>query len=250
MKIHYLLLAVLASILLTSCQITENIYIKEDGSGKIAYDIDASEMMGMMGDKLGETGMGDHVDSTFTFKQLFEEKKDSIAKLPPAEQQRLRKFENMSVNMKMDAKDKLFRMSLFTDFRQASELQDMMEGMKSLQSLEKKPGDPSNPFGNMMASGNNTELKYSYDGKTFRRNLRIIDPKLQQQMKDSTGMMKMMFAGSQYIVKYHFPKKVKSVSNPNALYSDDRKTVTIPFPLADYMEAPEKMSFEVVLDKK
>lgn len=250
MKLHYALFIVLASMSFTSCQITENIYLKEDGSGKITYDIDASELMSMMGDKIGETGMGDNVDSTFTFRQLFEEKKDSIGKLPLAEQQRLKKFENMSVSMKMSAKDKLFKMSLFTDFNKTSELQDMMEGMKSLQSLEKKPGDPDNPFGNMMASGNNTELKYSYDGKIFKRDLRIIDPKLQEQTKDSTGMMKMMFAGSQYIMKYHFPKKVKSVSNPNALYSDDRKTVTIPFSLADYMETPEKMSFEVVLDKK
>ena len=247
---HRAFVIILASICFVSCQITENIYLQEDGSGKISYDVDASELMSMMGDKLGEAGMGDRVDSTMTFKQLFAEKKDSIAQLPKAEQDRLKKLEDLSINMKINSAEKIFKMSLLGDFKKPADLQDMSEAMKSLQALDKKTPDASNPLSGMMQSSGNTDLKYSFDGKVFKRNLKIIDPKLQQQTQDSTGMMKMMFAGSQYIMKYHFPKKVKSVSNPNALYSEDRKTVTIPFSLIDYMESPEKMSFEVVLDKK
>lgn len=250
MTIRLSLIAVLVSAFFTSCQITENIYLQEDGSGKITYDVDASELMSMMGDKLGDTGMGDNIDSTMTFKQLFEEKKDSIAKLPLTEQERLKKFENMSVHMKMNSGEGVFKMAVLGDFKQVSELQNMMEAMKSVQALDKKTSTPENPLGNLMASSGNTDLKYSYDGKTFKRTMKIIDPKLQEQAKDTTGMMKMMFSSSKYVMKYHFPKKVKSVSNPNATYSEDHKTVIIPYTLADYMETPEKMSFEVVLDKK
>lgn len=248
MKIYYACLAIIASLFLTSCQITENIYLNEDGRGKIAYDIDASELMSMMGDKLGEAGKED-IDSTMTFKQLFEEKKDSIAKMSSEEQQRLKKFEDVSMHLQVNSVAKTFKMSLLNDFKKASDLQDMGEALKAMKSFDKKAETASNPLVSMMESGNNTELKYAFDGKVFKRTMRVIDSKLQQS-KDSTGMMKMMFAGSQYVMKYHFPKKVKSVSNPNALYSDDRKTVTIPFSLADYMESPEKMSFEILLDKK
>lgn len=238
-------------VFLTGCQITENIYLQEDGSGKITYDIDASELMALAGDKLRETGK-DNIDSTMTFKQLFDEKKVSIAKMTAEDQQKLKKFEDVTMRMKMSAEQQAFNISLLKDFKNVFELQDMTEAMKAMQSLDKKNmvSDPSNPLAAMMGPGGNTELKYAYDGKVFRRTLRIIDPKIQAQAKDTTGMMRMMFAGSTYTIKYHFPKKVKSVSNPDALFSADRKTVTIPYPLAVYLEQPDKMSFEVVLDKK
>jgi len=251
MKTRLYLVTALVSMFMASCQMTENIDVKEDGSGKISFDVDASELMAMAGDKMMEEGKGKEIDSTFTFKQLLAEKKDSIAKLPVAEQERLKKMENMSVNMKMSAKNKEFKMSVFTDFKKASELQDMMQGMKSVKDLEKSPAqDASNPFGGMMKGADNTELKYSYDGTTFKRTIKIKDKQLFEQTKDTTGMMKMMFGSSKYTMKYHFPRKVKSVSNPNALFSDDRKTVTVPYSLIYYLEQPEKMSLEVVLDKK
>ena len=249
MKLRFYAFVATLSIVFSSCQITENIDMKADGSGKISFDVDASELMAMAGDKMSENGKLKNMDSTFTFKQIFEQKKDSISKLPAAEQARLKRMENMSVNMKMNSDTKEFRMSIFTDFKKADELQDMMQGMKSVKDMEKAPTDKSNPLSGMMNGANNTDLKYSFDGKTFKRTLKIIDPKVQQQSKDTTGIYKMMFAGSKYTIKYHFPKKVKSVSNSNALFSEDRQTVTIPYSLNEYLENPEKMNLEIVLEK-
>jgi len=56
----------------------------------------------------------------------------------------------------------------------------------------------------------------------------------------------MIFESSKYIIKYHFPKEVKSVSNKQAMFSEDRKTITIEFPFNEYMKEPEKTNFEVV----
>lgn len=250
MKMRLFMMVVWFSMFLTSCQITENIYLQEDGSGKIAFDVDASGMMEIAGSALAESGKATEMDSTFTFRQLFEERKDSIAKLPQAEQQRLKRMENMSVNMKMSAKSKEFKISLLTDFKKADELQDMMQGMKSIKDLERAPAETQNPLSGFMDGASNTDLKYSFDGKTFKRTLKIIDEKKQLQAKDTTGMVAMMFGSSGYTIKYHFPRKVKSVTNPNALYSEDRKTITIQYPLSEYLEQPEKMSFDVVLDRK
>ena len=58
-------------------------------------------------------------------------------------------------------------------------------------------------------------------------------------------MNKMIFASSNYIVKYHFAKPVKKVSNTSALFSEDRKTVTLHYPFSEYMENPEKLNLEV-----
>ena len=250
MKIRVLFVFALIQLIFTSCQITETIHLDETGGGKIAFDVDASAMMEMAGDKLAEAGTG-NIDSTFTFKELLDQKKDSISKLPLAEQERLKRLSNMSVSMKLNDISKEFKISVFTDFKKADELQDMMAGVKTASDMESKSQvvDPSNPMSSLMDGANNTDLKYSYDGKTFKRQVKIKDVKLQQQSKDSTGMFQMLFAGSSYTMKYYFPRKVKSVSNPEAIISEDKKMVSIPYSMADYFETPEKLSFDVVLEK-
>jgi hypothetical protein len=248
MKAKFYALFVLISLFFTGCQITENIYLQEDGSGKISFDVDASAILEMMGDKMAQDGKPQVMDSTFTFKQVFEQKKDSISKLPKEEQARLKKMENMSVNMKMNAKEKVFMISMFTDFKKAEELQDMMQVMKSVKDLKKDKNESANPLSGITNGSDNSVLRYAFDGKTFKRSLKIIDTKLQEQKKDTTDASKMLSASSNYILKYHFPRKVKSVSIPNALFSEDRKTVTIQYSFMDYLDKPEKMSFEVVLE--
>jgi hypothetical protein len=243
MKIRFYLLA-LVGIFFTSCQITENVYVNDDGSGKLSFDIDASGVMAMAGDKMGSEK---DMDSTFTFKQLFEAKKDSISKLSADEQARLKKMENVSVSMKMSGADKQFLISMFMDFKKADELMDMMQAMNSMKPKEAMPADtPFSALGNADA----TELKFSYDGSSFKRSVIIKDKAAVAAAKDTTGMTQMMFAGSNYTLKYHFPRKVKSVSNTQAMFSEDRKTVTIQYPFTEYLENPDKLNLEVVLEKK
>lgn len=55
----------------------------------------------------------------------------------------------------------------------------------------------------------------------------------------------MFYMQSSFKIVYEFPKPVKKVSVANALYSEDRKTITIEYPLKDYMENPTSLNFEV-----
>lgn len=247
MKLYKLLLFLITAVFFTSCNFTENIYINEDGSGKMSFDVDASAIMDMAGDQMkNEKSM----DSTFAFKTFFDSKKDSIAKLPKADQERLKKMENFSVNMKMKPEERKFMFSVVTNFKNTSELVDMMEAMKTIDDMKgkKQEENPGNPFSNISQS--NTDLKFAYDGKTFSRKVKVKDAALQKTIADSLGSMKGMLAAFNYTIKYHFPKKVKSVSNKNALFSEDRKTITIEYPFTDYLEKPESLSFDVILDKK
>jgi hypothetical protein len=72
---------------------------------------------------------------------------------------------------------------------------------------------------------------------------------IETEVDSMKQMMNMFYESSTYTLKYHFPKKVKKVSNSTALYSEDRKTITIEFPLSDYMKEPEKLNFEVEFEK-
>ncbi len=236
-------------LLFISCNFTENINVNPDGTGDFSIEVDGSGLMAMAGDKIGEK-LSDSkdkksIDSTFSFKELFEQKKDSIAKLSAKEQAYLKKMENFVMHMKMNAEKKELLFSMNTPFQNVSELQDMMSGIKTLNDLKAKSSkkEMPNPLGDGL--NNNSQLNFSYNGKKFTRTA-IIDKEALK--KDSLGMAKMMFASSRYTLKYHFPKPVKSVSNPDALYSADRKTITIQYPFTDYMDNPEKMNLTIAFE--
>ncbi|MWB95089.1 hypothetical protein GON26_12020 [Flavobacterium sp. GA093] len=252
MKFYKILTFLFLTATLTSCTFTENIHINDNGTGKFSVDMDGSSLMAMAGNQLGDQMGADakkNIDTTFTFKQLFEEKKDSIAKLSPEAQAELKKLENFVVNTKMNAEQKQFLMTLSTDFKNVNELQDILQTMSAMQKLEKGSAAATMPLSGGLGN-NNSKLNYTYDGKKFTRKAIIDTQKLTEKVPDSAAdMSKMIFASSTYVLKYHFPKKIKKVSNPNAMFSEDRKTITIQYPFTDYMENPDKLNFEVEFEK-
>lgn len=232
-------------ITLTSCTFTENVYINADGSGKYNLDMDGSSFMAMMPkDSLTKQKS---IDSTFTFKQLFEEKKDSIAKLPAIEQAKLKKLEDFTMKMKMDYESQQFLFSMFTPFKSVADLQDVMDGMGQLQKMNKGKNAGMGSMGDAgLFGGNATKVNYMYNGKKFSRKAIVDKEALSKMDNDSLAQYKMIFESSKYILKYHFPKAVKTVSNKSAMFSEDRKTVTMEFNFNDCVKEPEKLNFEVV----
>ena len=93
-KLYQLLSLLLLVVTLTSCNFTENIDVHPDGSGNFSIEMDGAGLMAMAGEKLGnELGMKNNakaIDSTFSFKEIFAAKKDSIAKLGPEHEEALK----------------------------------------------------------------------------------------------------------------------------------------------------------------
>lgn len=240
-----LLCLLVLSIAFTSCTFVEEIDIQPDGSGKYNLDMDGSSLMSMIPkDSLKNEK---NVDSTFSFKKMFSEKKDSIAKLSPEEQAKLKRLENFNMRMKMNYDTKQFLFSMNTDFKKVSDLQDAFGNLNSVQSLGKNKmnqntmGDTGGLFGS-----NTSKLTFFYDGKKFIRKS-VVDTELLKKVKNDSAQQayEMIYQASKYVLKYHFPKKVKRISINNALYSEDRKTITIEYPFKEYMDHPEKFNFEV-----
>ncbi|MGL2988346.1 hypothetical protein ACSVH5_12220 [Flavobacterium sp. RSSA_27] len=243
-SIKFLILGM--ALLLTSCTVTENIYIEADGSGKFNVDLDGSSLMAMMPKDSLRTEK--NVDSIFTFKQLMEENKDSIVKLSIEEQQLFKKLENFSMRMQMNQEQKQFLFSLQTNFKNVSELQDAMVAITTMSSLQNKLNKTNEFAAGVSADGfanNNAVVSYSFKGNKFKRTATLNTSKKVVQNEEAAEMNKMIFASSNYIIKYHFAKPVKKVSNAAAMFSEDRKTITIQYPFSEYMDAPEKMNIEV-----
>ncbi|RXR20464.1 hypothetical protein EQG63_00610 [Flavobacterium amnicola] len=244
------LLYLLLTVAFSSCTFTEEITIHTDGTGKYNLNIDGSALMAMMPQDSVGGKKEKPIDSTFSFKQLFEEKKDSISKLPKAQQEKIKKMEKFNLRMLMNNETKKFFFAFDTDFKSVSELEDVMDNMSEMQKMNKGAKETSlNPMGNLNVLENNgSKIKYAYDGKKFSRKA-IVDKVALKKAKDSTDSYKMIFESSKYILKYHFPKAVKSVSNKTALFSEDRKTITIEHAFNEYVHEPEKLNFEVVFQK-
>ncbi|MFI0430517.1 hypothetical protein [Mariniflexile sp. HMF6888] len=248
MRPFFALFCLVIFITLFSCQFSENIYINADGSGKMEFSFDGSQLMQMAGDKIGEN-QEKAIDSTFSFKELFDTMRDSISKLSEEEQQKIKSLEPFNMHMVMDPKTSKMTFDMFTDFKKVSELQDMFKAMKSFGDLKgnEKASGENNPFSSFGGDGT-TELDYNYDGKIFKRTARIIDKEAYKQVTDSLGQMAMMFGSSTYKLNYHFPKPIKSVSNETAMFSSDRKSFTVEFDFMDYIANPEALNLEVVLE--
>lgn len=257
-KIVALLVFVLS---LVSCSITERLIINEDGTGKFAYEIDGSKMMSMMGGAMKSDDASDKkerkvIDSTFTFKEIFADKKDSIAKLPLEEQEKIKKMEKFSMRMIMDEENEKMNYTMFTDFTSLKELQNIMSPFETMKNMS-PDGKKADGLGmDSNALGDNSSTSYFYDGKSFSKKVEkkatLKLDKNDEDKEEENGLanqmeesMEMIFLESSYKVVYQFPKPVIKVSNKTALYSEDRKTITIEYPLKDYMENPSSLTLDV-----
>lgn len=250
MKKIYVLALGLIMISFSSCQFSENIYINEDGSGKMEFSFDASEIMQMAGDKMAKDGEK-KMDSTISFKEFLKEKKDSISQLPKDEQEKLKALENFKFHMLMDPETKEMKIDMVTDFINVTELQDMFAALNNAAKLQNKKGigaaNNNNPF-STFGNGGYTDIAYSFSNNVFIRTATVKDEVSYKQMLDSLGDMSMVFNTSKYKLNYHFPKKIKSVSNDNVMFSSDRKSLTLEFGFMEYLKNPEALNLEVVLE--
>lgn len=123
-RVSLLVQAFLVAVLLVGCQFSEDLHINEDGTGKISFNFDGSEIMQMGGDKITE-GKEEVIDSTLVFKDFLEEKKDSIAQLPKEEQEKLKKLESFKMHMLMNPQSKEMKFDLYSEFKKVEELGDV-----------------------------------------------------------------------------------------------------------------------------
>ncbi len=100
----YKLLALIGLIFcLVGCQFTETMVLNEDGTGRMTLSMDLTEMMAISGE-MGKDSTMVKQDTVISFKDILEEKKDSIAELPKEERQRLEAMENYNLRMFSDPK--------------------------------------------------------------------------------------------------------------------------------------------------
>ncbi|MEZ4852762.1 hypothetical protein [Flavobacterium sp.] len=265
MRLLKIAIATCVALLSTSCSITENLIINEDGTGKYAFDLDASQLISMAGnrknsDTLEENAKKEDIDSIISFKEIFAEKKDSIAQLSAAEQARLKKMENFKIHMLIKEADEVMKYSMFADFTTVNELDEMMSPLQSMTIFGIAKDDLPTGINNTSATTDAAQ-QFFYDGATFKKSLKAKEKQTEVETvvedeeteseaafsKQHDESIEMLFAQSHFKIKYTFPKAVKKVTSKyEVMYSEDRKTITIEMPFKEYMNDVEKSNIEVI----
>lgn len=245
MKLKMLSLFILA-ITFVSCQFTETMVMNEDGSGTMRVEVNLNEMMAFGGGAMADSAIV-KMDTIVSMKQFLEEKKDSISQLSVTDQQKLKKLENFNIHIKMNSETSEMVYDISTNFKDISEANDILNGLEQASNLMPSP-DANTEIKKEEDSPELIGVKYSFKEGVFKRDAFIKDVKMHQQQVDSMKQAEAFMGGSNYTLNYTFPKKIKKTSNPEATFSEDKKTVKIEAPFIEYFKNPDLLDLEVELE--
>lgn len=241
MKKYALLLLVL---FLASCQVTETIHFNQDGTGKIEINElrDEHSYMQLMGENYSKEEV--FKDTTYVFKDVITKHSETFSRLPEFEKAIFQKFATVKVHSKKSSFEKEFRTTISQSFNKIEQVADLYK-------TEDYADDIENNYA-LVAEEHYYSLNYTFEENVFKRIVKVTDGvELKKQQVEIEGLKnrysKFKIAQG-YVLKYHFPRNIKSVSNPKAKISDDKKSLELHFLITDCLMNPESTNLEVILE--
>lgn len=239
------LVVLLTAVFLVSCHFTEEVRLEEDGSGSVSLSFDGSQLLALS-DSAEVANNKVRKDSVIRFSEVLDAKRDSIRKLPAAEQERLSALRPYSLRMIRDHQAGELKFILSREFDKIDDLGDILNAFQDASILEDGEEDLS-----MESSGEaypSTEVAYSFKGNRFTRRGYVADSALHRQRLDSLKSSEAFLEESTYKLQLHFPRRIRSASLEGATLSMDGKTLYYEIGFLDYIKNPEKLNLEVLLE--
>lgn len=240
-----ILVLILVAFSLVSCQFNETLVLNEDGTGRMSLSMDLSEMMAF-GGEMSQDSTFTKQDTIVSLKEIFEEKKDSISKLSKAEQKRLKSIENYKIHMVSDPDENKLIVDVFSDFKDVSEANNLMQGFEQTESL--LPGNKSAGADDDSPESELLGVSYTFKKGVFKRDAFIKDEERHKSQLDSLKQAESFMSSMKYKIKYTFPRRIKKASAEDATYSLDGKTIELERNFLDYFKNPDVLDLEVELE--
>ncbi|WP_339658525.1 hypothetical protein [Flavobacterium frigidarium] len=241
MKKSILLLLALA--LFVSCEVVETINITPDNTGTIVVDMHRNEnsYMQIAGEQYAKETI--FKDTTYVFQDYIEKYNGNFVKYTATEQELFNKYKNVKVHIKKSSFDKDFRTIISQDFTNVEEAADLSK-------TENYISDIVHNYA-LTAEEHYYNIKYTLKDNQFNRVVTVTNEVIFEREKkilESYNKIYDLNLVQSYLLKYHFPRKIKSVSNANAIISSDRKSLELKFAILDFLKNPVSTNLEVVLE--
>lgn len=236
-----LLILTLPLLILTSCQITEDVYFDKNGSGTYNLKIDMGNMAKMMkgmaeNDSIKSEKALEKKDTIILFADILKEKEDSIENLSKEDRNFLKSLKDAKMYVHLDeAKDEMF-INYEIPFKKIEELTNIDRRLSLLNSYYKKDGKNMN---DEIFPG--YQFSYKFNKRGFHRIVKKKKGVEDKHAKQDAKMLGMI----QYEIIYHFPYKVDKVSYKDALIGSDGKSLHIKVPFDSLVKNPKMLDFEV-----
>ena len=231
-------------LLTVSCQVTETLHLNPDGSGSIEVVELRDENSYMQLVKEAYSKEDIYKDTTYVFSDYFQKYSETFNRTAPEDQAVYKHYSNVKVHSKKSSYDKEFRTTISQNFQKASEIVDLYK-------TEDYADNIKNNYA-LSAEEHYYKVRYDYDGHHFSRIVKITDSTHFKNQVDKIDQYKTYYKGYKLVqnfqLKYYFPRKIQSVSNPLATISADRKSLSLQLLLTDCLQNPEITNLEVVLE--
>jgi hypothetical protein len=250
MKMFKILLPLALAFCFTGClDVEENVDIKNDGSGTLVEDMDASQMVDILQTYMGKEEMAKKgiqtMDTTVNLKDVV----DTSSNLT-ADKKALLRPGKVHIQLDMDKKILKTRMTFpFTSQENLAKLYTVMGDGSSLGNAKL--------FGNMGGDdggGGSPDLSQFQGIYTFVAKDGLMSKKVNREkwkaLTDNPQMAQMKQASQMgmeinYTTTIIFPRPVKKISNPTAKLSEDKKTVSLKYNLIDALDHPEQFEYTI-----
>jgi hypothetical protein len=234
-------------LLATSCQVSETISINNDGSGSIVFDQLQDENFRQNLNLLRKEPVVDKEvfkDTTYTFGDYLTKYSKTFLVIPVANQKVFQRYAAVKVRTKQSSYDKEFRTTFSQNFANATEICDLYK-------TEDYTDDIINSYA-LTAEEHYYSVSYTFENSIFKRIVKIKNQEFLKKEVEKINEYKTHYLKfnpiQSYVLNYNFPRKIKSVSNPKAKISEDKKSLVLDFLIADCLQNPEITNLEVVLE--
>ena len=232
---HTFFLLVLA--LFARCELTETLHINPDNSGTLEFESHRNENSYMQIAREEYSKETVFMDTTYIFQEYISKYNANFIKYASKEQELFNSFKNVKVHIRKSAFDKEFRTTITQAFQKAEDIADLSK-------TENYADDIKYNYA-LTAEEHYYNIRYALSGNHFNRVVTITDEGIFLKEKEKTEKYKKQLTNfnlvQTYTLKYHFPRKIKSVSNNNAVISADKKTLELQFLISEFLQDPQSV---------
>lgn len=254
MKKLFFPLVLFCSLFLVACfDVQETYTLNTDGSYEVKYDMDMSGLMKMASSftpdsvKQLDEAKDEVKDTTFNIGSAAP---DSTRKKLNAEEFAL--LQKTDMHMQTDVPNNIMKFSIHNKGKSIEEMNyffknfgrlmkkshvDRRIGNKKFQTDDSDNGDSKSPF-------EHNDFDYKVTATSFERKTKAIDLSTEgedEQLKASLKMFKAMGLKLTNTIVINLPRSAKSVNDPKAILSADKKQVKLSIDMFENLENPKEL---------